>query len=227
MFRKMLFVTTALVVIHIFPSSAQPMERLLGGDTRVESLSYHRINHKVDSLRGNANEKFLCDYGYSVTSSEYYSNDGSSNSRFASSWVHIAIPIVGKGKVVDTILVANGPKIRDTKSGFDVGVYSNTPSGIPGNEIVGGGVKGRPGCLLRRIHIPETLLNAGTTYWLMESSPVEWQHRYTTVWNERESGTTTIMKQAHGKGWGKGYNYSSTTGWEPTYSAPAPFAVVR
>jgi hypothetical protein len=227
MFRKILFATTALVVVQLSTSFAQPMQGFPVRDTAIVSFNDRPIDNKIDSLMVDANKKFLCDHGYKVTSDYYYRNSGSGNSELYISWVRVAMPITGRGRSVNTVLVAEGPDGNQRGPKFRVDIFTNTASGMPGHVIAHSRTRGARSCSLKEMSIPATFLKADKTYWLVEETPVRYQRTIYNVWDVRKHGTTTIMEQRHYEQFDDGSNYSSTTAWEPTFGMATPFAIVR
>jgi len=112
-----------------------------------------------------ANGRFLCTYGNFPVSAYYFDFSGSS---FASTFRHVAVPVIGHGQTVRRIRVIEAQASGTLFSAFTVGIYSNTASGLPGNPIAVGKGKTGPTCGPVKISIPRTTLKTNQKYWIEE-----------------------------------------------------------
>jgi hypothetical protein len=147
MFRKNLLLTTAFVAAAALPSVAalaRPAAAGLGHDS---------------------NDEFMCTYGQLAPSA----NAESSSTTYSSGWRHVAVPIVGKGKVVNRIIVKEARSASTASPEFSAGIYGDTPSRTPGKLIAGGIARAPRACGNVTIRIAPTTLKAGKTYWIEET----------------------------------------------------------
>ena len=121
MLRKNLLLTTAFVVATALSSAAadaRPKTAALGRDSNNEFL-----------------QNYSCGQGQFTVSAS--SGELSSN-HLSSAWQRVAIPVVGRGTAVESIVVRNAVANRFVDNQFSVGIYSATASGLPGDLIAGG-----------------------------------------------------------------------------------------
>ena len=118
--------------------------------------------------RQGANRTFLCNYGYAITRD--YDSQGSSTP--FTSWTVAAVPIIGDGKVVKEIEVAQAG--IPSSSGY--GIFSlelrenDSKTNTPGTVIATSGLldAGANQCVKMKVPIPPTRLTRGETYWVEE-----------------------------------------------------------
>jgi len=113
------------------------------------------------------NARFLCTYGGFLVSFTY-----SSFGQFYSfDWKKVAVPVTGHGQTVSRIKVIEAPNHSNTSSSgvFYVGIYSNTPSGLPGNPIAWGTGYAGSTCGPVDVRIAPTKLKRSTKYWIEET----------------------------------------------------------
>jgi hypothetical protein len=166
MFKCELLATTAIVVVGSLSSFAAQS----GAVARAVSAGPGR----------DRNSDFLCSYGQ--LSVYAFETGGSSGSSSYVGWQHVAVPIVGHGRTVSRITVRE-QNVGDGGGHFSIGIYSDTPSGLPGNLISGGKAKASTNCGPVRVRIAPTTLARNKPYWVEET--VSWPH----IWgNERAVG---------------------------------------
>lgn len=108
-----------------------------------------------------ANDEFLCTYGFKLY-------DSNADDSFAFDWKRAAAPIVGKGKSVNEIVVANGPS-AGPHIGFKVAIYSSRRN-QPDKELVAASA-GQRGCGRVMVPISSITLERGKKYWIVQSVP--------------------------------------------------------
>ena len=155
-----LFATTALVsatwlAAAAGPASAQP------ASNRAADVGSFPVK--------DANQAFLCNYGYDVTYSAIIS---SGSSVIGWSMNVAAVPIIGKGKVVNEIVVADSATSESrVPYGFYVELLQNdSRTDTPGQVIATSQpvIPKRTTCEKKTMPISSTLLNAGQKYWVEE-----------------------------------------------------------
>jgi len=114
-----------------------------------------------------ANRKFLCNYGYALSFS------GFSSGNSTDSWNVAAVPIIGTGKFVNKIVVADTGD-HEAQYGFYVELLENqSKSNRPGRVIFSAQVYPRSiRCAEREVPIPPTRLKYGKTYWVEEFAAI-------------------------------------------------------
>jgi hypothetical protein len=159
--RRTLFATTALVaaawlVSAVAAAPANPTQPTPNATVDVGSFP-----------EKDTNSAFLCNYGFEVTYSDTASDYSSGSSSLAQKiYTFAAIPIIGTGKVVNEIVVADS-RVSSEPYGFYVELRENRRrSNKPGKVITGGQVNPRGGCAQITVPVAPTLLTAGKTYWL-------------------------------------------------------------
>jgi hypothetical protein len=88
------------------------------------------------------NHEFPCSYG-SFKVSHYGS---SSDSSYSSTWTHVAMPIMGHGKKVDRITIANEGTVGVRR--LQVKLRTSNASDLPGDPVAGRSRAGTPGKLI-------------------------------------------------------------------------------
>jgi hypothetical protein len=202
-FRKALLITTALVIASSL-SFLAPQSRAFEGRVTPES-------------NRDRNGEFLCTYGF-LDVSTFYSL-GSSLSLF-SAWTHIAVPIIGKGKVITDILVReeSGPGSRFRR--FFTGIYSNTSKGVPGKLIAGNWHGATSRCKETKVKISPTMLATNTTYWVEEMASPSLSSYYAdnvAMWAVDPKTNRRAYKQTHS---GHSGHSSHTSPWTPLSTGP-------
>jgi len=149
-----------------------------------------------NNLSPDRNARFLSWYGFQLYGFAQSTCSGV-NCTYSSGYERLAIPITGEGRDVKEILVpasqvsGKGPK-------FTVALYANSPSNTPGDPLPGASgtasaVNSTYCCSeLLTVSIPRTTLNAGTTYWIVESGAKQNDTYNSTYW----LGETTNFTQA-------------------------------
>lgn len=154
MFRIGLLATTALVIagsLSLFAAQSVAIARspILGPER-------------------DRNSEFLSTYGPARFSVYALSGSYSVDSQVSSSFQrqYVAVPITGNGRTVHRIVVKEqGSYTRE----FSAGIYSNTPSGLPGKLIAGGTGTARKKHLMKvNVPIAPTKLQRNTIYWIEE-----------------------------------------------------------
>ncbi len=209
MFRKGLLFTTALIIAaSISVAAAQP-------------AASDGIRMRDSVARRDANEEFLCNYGALSVSHVFTSYSGDTYSK----WTHVAVPITGKGKTVQTIVVKE--KLARYSSletpMVSAGVYSNTASGLPGKQIAGGSAKIFNNCTKVKVSIPPTKLLKNTRYWIEETLPKPFSATNLATWQDDPHAKQHAYTQSHI--YSSVYSVSSTTAW--TMRAKGPWFRVR
>lgn len=153
MFRTGLLISTAMTAVTL----------LLSG---TPTGAYAQTDMHTASQDSNA--RFLCTYGQLKVLTN--SSDGGF-SYSSSSWSHVAVPVTGHGQTVRSIRVIEKvgyPSDSTSTHSFTVGIYSNSPRGLPGKPIAVG--TGRSGLTCGPVTIPiaATSLKRNTKYWIEE-----------------------------------------------------------
>ncbi|HEX3666163.1 MAG TPA: hypothetical protein VHU23_13140 [Rhizomicrobium sp.] len=198
MFKSNLLVTTAFVVVGSLSfSTAQSRP---SAHPSLAQIAGHDNNHE-----------FLCSYG-SFKVSHYGS---SSDSSYSSTWTHVAMPIMGHGKKVDRIIVANEGTVGVRR--LQVKLRTSNASDLPGDPVAGRTVLARRNkCRHIEIPIHPTLLEKGKTYWIEETMPRTGYVYYddTTRWAVDPKATRKAYVQKHR--WyvnSHGVSHSFTSPW--------------
>jgi hypothetical protein len=145
--KMLLIATTALVCVTSLATAGTLPERQAGsGHSRLD-----------------ANQEFLCNYGFKLRVFGYSS---SSISRSFVSWERAATPVIGKGTAVNEIVVEDGPS-TGTPSGFQVAIYTSH-LGKPATELVSASAT-QPGCGRVKVPISPITLEYGKKYWIVQS----------------------------------------------------------
>jgi hypothetical protein len=199
MFRKILLVTTALiVVVSLSPASA--------GLVCPGKVTAHNANLK------DANEEFLQNYGRFVVSG---SSTGSS-SFIASQWTHVAVPIAGSGKTVSKINVKEVQGAFTSFSTFSAGIYGNNASGFPGKLITGGQGNAPSQLGLVTVAVEPTRLKRNKTYWIEETVRWSYQQPTNVEWRADRKTKRRAYVQTHrwcSSGIGGHHSSSYTSPW--------------
>lgn len=236
MLERALLVTTALVLGNWF--TVAHANQMIGDTVRTSPKGWAAIVSAKSRTAGrmesplaqlnpmfdgrDANAEFLCNYGFRVSSYSALSEN-------SSHWTREATPIVGTDKKVHEIRVADYAS-KYERGGFRVGIYSNTASGTPGDEIAARWVKGPRTCGTQTVRIPEVLLKKGTTYWIEESTPVSRRFGKRSVsWVMSGKGKNNDLYQYHYSCHSSAVCSSGyTTPWTPsTYLPHGPYATVK
>jgi hypothetical protein len=153
MFRNGLLATSAMVVVgtlsFLAAQSAAGARPITPGTER------------------DRNNEFLCTYG-AFPVSTYLNSDEFA----AAGWRHVAVPITGHGRSVNTITVRgerNGP------DKFFIGLYTNQSSS-PGTLLSSGTGRANNYCDKVTISVAPVQLDRGRTYWVEEWVP--WPKRW-------------------------------------------------
>lgn len=147
--KSLLIATTALVsVFSLAPVAGMP--------TRQAASNHHQWD---------ANREFLCNYGYTISTTASISS-----SYLYDYWLRAAIPVIGKGRKVTEVAVADAPLESSQPYGFSVTIYSsrkNKPFEVP--AIGNAGQPQQCG----RIDVPispATMLAKGQKYWIVQTA---------------------------------------------------------
>lgn len=177
------------------------------------------------------NKEFLCNYGYIIhTSAVSYTSSGGRET-----WVRAAIPVRGRGKTVNEIIVADAPLSAADGSAISVAIYSSGKNGprrkLAENESVSLSQK------CGRVHVPiypTTLLEKGKRYWIVEKARAS-ASRFSqyfengALWLYDKTKTQGALQQSGYRNWCsschiKHNHYRSP--WKPI-TGGVPFARVR
>jgi hypothetical protein len=210
MFRKNLLLTTAFVVAAALSFLAPPAAL---------------ARHATVGVGSDSNDEFLQTYGGNslcgdthFTLSAYSKNYGSSSSE--SGWTHVAVPIIGRGKTVDSIVVRESAE-SEYASEFSAGIYSNTPSGTPGKLIAGAAAYARDQCRQVSISIRPTKLSRNTKYWIEETVSAQSDGRVTQMyWKADTRSKRQAYVQYHSYRWLHSSGGSYTSPWTLATGAP-------
>jgi hypothetical protein len=179
MFRRGLLVTTALILAA----------SISGAAARSAASAGSRMRDSVASR--NVNDEFMCTYGQFTV---YYLHDQASGASYTA-WEHVAVPITGRGKTVSRIIVE---QLRGTsRPNFSAGIYSNTPSGLPGNVIALGTAKANSKCAEVAISIAPTRLEDKKIYWIEEEAPQGGKAKIETYWAINPKAKQRAYVQEH------------------------------
>lgn len=153
MFKMRLLRSTALIIVASLSCGAQP-----------EALAQTQMRNNIATR--DVNGEFLCTYG-SFTVSSY--SGFSSHHVFYFGWQRVAVPIVGRGQTVRRITVKE--EQYPPNSQFSAGIFSNTPSGLPGKRITSGAGLAPPTCGRVTLPLAPTTLAKHKQYWIEENVP--------------------------------------------------------
>jgi|SRR5579862_3593425 len=146
MFRMGLLTSTAMTAVTLLLSGAPTQAQT---DMHVTSRD--------------PNSRFLCTYGGFRVYDWWASWSGESRWE----WGRAAVPITGHGETVSRIRVIEAPG-SSGRADFSIGIYSNSPSGFPGNPIAVGTGKVGETCGPVKVSITPTKLKRNTRYWIEE-----------------------------------------------------------
>jgi len=158
------------------------MKMLLIATTALISVASLAVSDPV-SARGtgsglyhfDANKEFLCNYGFTI----YNVVQSYASGRVISyEWSRAAAPLIGRGKRVSEIIVAES-SLSEATTGFSVAIYSGTSS--PVNKLVGAIVEPSQGCGRRKVKISRTNLAKGKQYWIVETALRAQLSQYTSA----------------------------------------------
>lgn len=144
--KSLLIATTALVSVFSLTSAA--------GQPAPLAASNHYV---LD-----ANLEFLCHYGFAVSTTTT-----SSLGSVYDYWKRAATPVIGKGKKVTEIMVADAPLESSAPSGFSVKIYSSRMN-RPYEELVSATAGQPQRCGPIKVPISPTYLAKGKKYWVVE-----------------------------------------------------------
>ncbi len=154
--KSLLIATTALVsVFSLTPAAGQPAR---------QAASDH---YPLD-----ANREFLCNYGFAVSTLT------SASSAFVS-WRRAATPVIGNGKTVTEIIVADAPLESTAHPGFSVAIYSSLNDTFKGLASATTGQSKR--CERIKVPISPTRLAKGKKYWIVETARAPPWRRVSTI----------------------------------------------
>jgi hypothetical protein len=205
MTRNGLLITTAIIVVGTLSFFA------------VQSATLARTV-TAEAAR-DKNREFLCTYG-GIKAGD---NKHAYTSSYFSSWSHVAVAIKGRGRTVHRIFVKEAPS-SDHYTSFKAGIYSNTPSGIPGRRLAGGIGHAKENCGLVKISIPTTDLALNTTYWVEESVSLS-SSEYTSIHHVYWAVAPNTKKRAyiqtrHFSSYNSSLGHSTTSPWIEQGSGP-------
>ncbi len=199
--KMLLIATTALVCVTSLATAGTLPERQAGsGHSRLD-----------------ANQEFLCNYGFKVHA---YSGD----SYFSGSWVRAATPVIGKGASVNEIIVEDGPQVTSGAGGIQVAIYTSH-LGKPATELVS--EYARPSeCGRVKLPISPISLEKGTKYWIVQSvAPSMSQTSVSMLWLYDTKRTHGALQQS-GYWTCSSVSCSHVGPWQPIMGG-VPFARVR
>ncbi len=209
--KSLLIATTALVsVFSLVSATGQP-------DRQAAS----------DHYTPDANREFLCNYGFTVSTV-------TSSSSYFVGWTRVATPVIGKGKKVREIIVADAPLKSAAPSGFSVAIYS-TLNGTFKGGLVSATVGQPKQCGRIKVPISPTRLAKGKNYWIVETERAPFsQSGYSPVnsmrWlydkRPRLRSSTDAFYQSGACSGSSMESCWSLTGWQPI-TGGVPFAKVR
>lgn len=223
MFREILLATTALLAVNtITPSEAHTV---IDANANLLAASGAKLAPSLNPGK-DRNSEFLCTYGgyevYTSVSYSYYF--------YGSAWEHVAVPIKGHGRAVNRIIVENGTSDDHKSRGFNVGIYSNTPSGTPGGLITSATSRANQHCKRIEVPIRDTVLDDGRKYWVIESVSPPHRGRHSVTWAidpvARDVAYSQYHKLAEGGGSSSSYHSSFTSPWT-RINGRAPFVRVK
>lgn len=200
MFKHDLLLTTALLAVAASsPSAARPGEFARSFISRIAA----------GPIR-DANDEFVCQYGGFGVSAAYGGGVGGSDHL----WTHVAFPTIGTGKAVKRIEVKEEHAPSTYRPEFSVGIYSNSPSGLPGSLIVGGSAKAPKAYRTVTIDISPTTLKRNERYWIVEEVGYPpYDHLNDVCWKSRRNTMRRAYVQKYYYWNGQGQSGSSTTPW--------------
>jgi len=114
-----------------------------------------------------ANQRFLCTYGFSLYTKTWWVS--SAHVSKAHKWERAAVPLIGKGRTVNEITVANAPPSSSWSSGTGVAValYSGFR---PYHRLANGLIERVETCSAVKVSILPTKLLKGKKYWIVEKA---------------------------------------------------------
>lgn len=147
--KTLLIATTALIGIALLAEAGEL-------PTRQAASEFYKYD---------ANQRFLCTFGFSVfnSASRTHSKDPY---EISYTWSHAAAPVLGTGKTVNKIIVAEAPS-EYTTQGFSVAIYLGTP---PVHELRNQQVGPPKKCGRVTVPISPIRLAKGKTYWIVETA---------------------------------------------------------
>lgn len=205
--KSLLIATTALVsVFSLAPAAALPARQAA-----------------PDHYTPDTNREFLCNYGYTVSTAASLSS-----SYIYDYWLRAATPVVGKGKTVNEVIVAEAPLESSAPSGYSVAIYSSRKN-VPFLELANATTGQPKQCGQVKVPISPTRLAKGKQYWIVETARAPFLNngvKYATnsvSWLYDKKGTSGGL-------WQSGSCVSSScysrTNWE-SITGGVPYAKVR
>lgn len=146
--KSLLIATTALVSVLSLTAQA-------GVPARQTASHYYPPD---------ANREFLCNYGFTVSTKAYISS-----SYLYDYSVRAAIPVMGKGKKVAEIIVANAPLESKSPSGISVAIFSSRKN-MPFEQLTFAHAAQPQQCERIKLAISPMLLAKGKKYWVVETA---------------------------------------------------------
>jgi hypothetical protein len=202
MFRISLLTTTAFVMVGSLSLLATQSWAIARSATAEPGR-----DRNEEFLNTYSTGKFLVFYSYTETGSQGYHY-------VAEHWQHVAVPIVGKGQTVSSIVVKESAKASGTE-------FSATISNSSGLFEWGTGTADKKHPSLVVIQIPATTLQKNTTYWITETVPYCQYCRNKAFWKANKRTKLRAYVQ-------DGYYYdtfNSTTGYSWSSSSSGPWTL--
>ena len=200
--KMLLIATTALVcVTSLATAGTLPGRQAGSGHSRLD-----------------ANQEFLCNYGFKIHSSNV-------DDFFFYSWERAATPIIGTGNPVNEIIVADGPSAGSSHSGFQVAIYTSH-LGKPKTKLVSVSAT-QPGCGRVKVPISPITLEKGKKYWIVQSAlpPGNSSTPNSIVWLYDTNRTHGALSQS-GSTFCSASCVSHPRSWKPI-TGGVPYAHVR
>ncbi|MGH6890554.1 MAG: hypothetical protein ACREHF_15430 [Rhizomicrobium sp.] len=210
--KSLLIATTALVsVFSLVSVTGQPARQAAS-----------------DHYTPDANREFLCSYGFTVSTV-------TSSSSFFVGWTRVATPVIGKGKKVTEIIVADKPLKSAAPSGFSVAIYTSSHD-RPYKELATETAGQPQRCGRIKVPIRTPVLAKGRKYLIveMERAPAASGIGYSPVnsmrWlydkRPRLRSSTDAFYQSGACSSSSMQRCWSLTGWQPI-TGGVPYAKVR
>ena len=171
-----------------------------------------------------ANNEFLCTYGYSV-----YTKSTMYESSVRWSWVQAAVPIIGNNKTVKEIIVEDAPQ-HSQSYGFSVAIHRAYKQ-IPGRRLAGAYAYTSGKCGRTHVSIDPVKLKRGEKYWVVETALRPGGRHYSSTvtnglyWLYDQNKTKGALWQS-GRACSSSCSFHSHNHWEPI-SGGVPFVRVR
>ncbi len=211
MFRCGLLTTTAFVVV--------------GSISLLATQSWAIARSATAEPARDRNEEFLHTYstGKFLVSFTWTETGSQGRHYVAEHWQHVAVPIIGKGQTIDSIIVKESA--NSSQTAFSVAIYNSS-----GFYEWGTAKANKKHASEVVIQIPTATLQKDTTYWISEIVPYCQPCKSKAYWKvNKHTGLKAYVQDGY---WynsfsSGGYSWSSSSSGPWTMQSAGPYVKVR